>query len=528
MITLRYLQHRLEPYALNDTHVDDAYACPEHIEVLEDQSILRVDRTYLGTKESASLLANIPAEPGCVILLAGDGTDPTPKALPQGCVVLAFSCSLTQLLNTVSRASATMHEYRNAFQALSEERKGTQAIIELASNLAHHAAFLFDYNNRIVSTDGVGAKDYLAGLVSKAGSLPQDIYENLFDSDPLHMHGLLSIPEKNVTLYAQKLLYHEQVASVLVLEVTDDQSEIDYFALCSYAMDCVRSHLLFSGLSLFGTKGQNFQQCWSTIMKGKLVGNEDIREALSHMPCAISTFFQTGIVVFPAHKEIPYYYVMARLREIFPKTNIAVYNGDIALLFSFDTRSFHRDILMQDELEELLETFDAYMAISNGTRDLTALKRLYGLSRQTALLARQLQNKPGKRFVDYEDYSMYSVIDLCAQQFKALYDSDDIIYLIHPSVILLSRYDAKHKSNLRDVLYYYLLNDRNLVKTAACTYMHRNTVLNKLKKINELIDLDLEDGQLRQRLTFSCQLILYYERVMHLELKLEIPHQSTK
>ena len=86
-------------------------------------------------------------------------------------------------------------------------------------------------------------------------------------------------------------------------------------------------------------------------------------------------------------------------------------------------------------------------------------------------------------------------------------------------MIHLTRYDRQHNNNLRDVLYYYLLNDRNLVKTAAATYMHRNTVINKMSKIMDLIHLDLEDGNLRQRLMLSCQFIRYYEKVMEREFR---------
>ena len=57
------------------------------------------------------------------------------------------------------------------------------------------------------------------------------------------------------------------------------------------------------------------------------------------------------------------------------------------------------------------------------------------------------------------------------------------------------------------------------VQTAAATYMHRNTVINKVNKIMELLDLDLEDGNLRQRLILSCQFIRYYENVMNREFR---------
>lgn len=99
-----------------------------------------------------------------------------------------------------------------------------------------------------------------------------------------------------------------------------------------------------------------------------------------------------------------------------------------------------------------------------------------------------------ERIFAYEDYSMYYIIDLCAQQYMETHKNNDLIYLIHPSIIKIGRYDAQHNTNLREVLYFYLLCGCNLLCTAKVMYMHCNTILNKLNKINEIIQIPLEDG----------------------------------
>ena len=92
---------------------------------------------------------------------------------------------------------------------------------------------------------------------------------------------------------------------------------------------------------------------------------------------------------------------------------------------------------------------------------------------------------------------MYSVLDLCSQRFCQLYGNMDIIYLAHPIIIHLLRYDQKHGTNLREVLYQYLASDRNLKATAQILYMHRNTVSNKLNLIQKTCPVNFDDGELR-------------------------------
>ena len=101
-----------------------------------------------------------------------------------------------------------------------------------------------------------------------------------------------------------------------------------------------------------------------------------------------------------------------------------------------------------------------------------------------------------------------------------LHHHDDLIYLIHPSIIKICRYDATHKTNLRDVLFYYLLCGCSLNRTAAAMYMHRNTVLNKLNRINEITEIPLEDGYTQQRMIMSCIIMRYYEDYLHLSIRL--------
>ncbi len=72
-----------------------------------------------------------------------------------------------------------------------------------------------------------------------------------------------------------------------------------------------------------------------------------------------------------------------------------------------------------------------------------------------------------------------------------------------------------------EVLYHNLIYSGNIQRTADALYMHRNTVLNKLKKIQELIQLDLSDGLLCQQLLLSCQLAEYQEKVLKQPLNLE-------
>lgn len=263
-----------------------------------------------------------------------------------------------------------------------------------------------------------------------------------------------------------------------------------------------------------------FRRCWQDIADRRITGNQQIREEIARTGFPLKSFVRPAVITFTGDPNAASRAeLMTKLQELFPDVNIMEWQKEVLLFLTYSERSFHIE-LPEENLSELLGQYDAWLCVGNGTRNLTVLPLLFNLSRQGSTLGRKLELYKGQRIFLLEEYSVYCAIDLCAQHYMQIHRSDDIIYLVHPAVIHLTRYDMEHNTNLRDVLFYYLRNDRNLLKTSAETFMHRNTVINKVKRIQELVDLDLEDGRLRQRLIFSCQVIRYYENVLKLRLKL--------
>ncbi len=190
--------------------------------------------------------------------------------------------------------------------------------------------------------------------------------------------------------------------------------------------------------------------------------------------------------------------LFSELSAVFPDCNVSVFENKIIVLYTRSSRYVKLPRSIEKALEEFLNKYNAIASVGTPFRD--------------------YKNK--SRIFNEDDFGPYFIIDLCARKYEELFSSNDIIYLVHPGLIALSRYDLKHTTNLRDLLYCYLSNDRNLSRTAKEMFMHRNTVLNKLSKIREIIDDDLDNYAVRFRLTFSFMIIKYYEQFKNLKLHL--------
>jgi len=105
-----------------------------------------------------------------------------------------------------------------------------------------------------------------------------------------------------------------------------------------------------------------------------------------------------------------------------------------------------------------------------------------------------------------------SSISLCIDHvweylFDQLEDIVSISQLFHPAVITLADYDRKKNAQLLLTLYVYLSNERSLSLSADKLFVHRNTLLYRLHRISELVNVDLTKEEVRAHIILSYRMM---------------------
>lgn len=103
---------------------------------------------------------------------------------------------------------------------------------------------------------------------------------------------------------------------------------------------------------------------------------------------------------------------------------------------------------------------------------------------------------PDIQIYTFEDYGMYVM-------FRTVSDIEDLSRYLHPALPKLAEYDRKNGTNLELTLHTYLKNSCSTTNTAKALYLHRNSVIYRLRRIEELCDIDLDDTDARFRLRLS-------------------------
>ncbi|MGI6077207.1 MAG: PucR family transcriptional regulator [Fastidiosipilaceae bacterium] len=84
-----------------------------------------------------------------------------------------------------------------------------------------------------------------------------------------------------------------------------------------------------------------------------------------------------------------------------------------------------------------------------------------------------------------------------------------------PLIVKLSDYDRENDAQLSKTFYYYLLYNRSLQQTAKTLFIHRNTVSFRINKVEQILDINLNNDSLCQRILLSMKIVFFFESLMH-------------
>ena len=106
-----------------------------------------------------------------------------------------------------------------------------------------------------------------------------------------------------------------------------------------------------------------------------------------------------------------------------------------------------------------------------------------------------------------EDYGIYAM-------FRTVSKTENLSRYLHPALPILSDYDSRNGTQLELTLYTYLKCACSTTETADTLFLHRNSVIYRLHRIEDLCDIDLSDTDtgFRLRLSFAISYVINQRR----------------
>lgn len=190
-------------------------------------------------------------------------------------------------------------------------------------------------------------------------------------------------------------------------------------------------------------------------------------------------------------------YMLYQLKQCYPR-QLSLLKEDVLLLILYGLGEKEDTDNIQSRIGKILMPFNARCGVSRRFSDLFQLE-VYRFQAEQSL--RIGMNTTKDRFVySYDDYAMPIILaGAMAGTVKSNW--------LSPAITRVADYDRDNGTNYLDTLEVYVMEICSNAKTVEKLHIHRNTLLYRLNKIEEIIGLPITDPEQYTHLLLSFQML---------------------
>ncbi len=519
MFTIPILLFSLRPFLERAVTSASKLDSVEGILLLADDVPLSPKYIYIGTPETVvNAINRLPSSRPITLLSAGNSEQLAEVGQKTDINLFVFSLPVVSLYNKVQHELSRYFNWIKSLNDIIFSDCGIQKLAEKGFEMIGYPVMILNMGFKLlggcVSDD---CDDPLLLELMRNGFLSYESVCALVDEETQLTNPLapkieyISTRTGNRTI-VRRIYYNGNLIARVIVTLKGPGGDEYYSQLTTDLAEYVQNYFLNTKTSQYMASTE-IGTLISDLIEFRLTDPEELEHRLKLVPSmAVDKYYHTLVMSFEERtKAIPWNYVISQIEQIFPHSSITVYRNDIIIL----AKKLRHNMALsfdREKLMEILRFYDAFLAIGNYSKFLTSLRPIYIQTKAAIRLGKVFRSNPEERIFKYEDYSVYHAIDLCADAAHNGYHNGNLIYLCHPALIVLERYDKKYSTNLKETLYVYLTNDCNTVKAAKAMYVHRNTMYYKINKIEELIGQKLDNGMFKERLLFSFYVLEYQEK----------------
>ncbi|MBQ8662742.1 MAG: helix-turn-helix domain-containing protein [Eubacterium sp.] len=248
---------------------------------------------------------------------------------------------------------------------------------------------------------------------------------------------------------------------------------------------------------LRNNKGYNYEHYLRDLLDGKIATNKNFMDRMNYFNADFSgNFFCLVVEGARSGNLVDIKHIRNQFENKLSNTKSLIYGDQLVVLFCMG----NKQNLSKEDLKKataICVDQGIYAGLSNQFSNITEIHDYYKQALRSIEIGIQYKNTPG--MFRYQDYFMQHMMNLFIQKESAK-------TYCHPAMRTLLEYDEENQTQLADSLIEWIKCERNASAAADAMQIHRNTMIYRLKKIEELVTIDYDDIKERQYLALSHEL----------------------
>lgn len=243
------------------------------------------------------------------------------------------------------------------------------------------------------------------------------------------------------------------------------------------------------------------------LINGRLKNAEDLRKYSETLHISLRGNFHLYRIDFNNLSNVPLNFAFVTLDRLVQERFFFLYGDHIIVIADDSRKEIHEE--RQNQYMKFLEDFSASCSISSSFHSLAELPRAYDQASVAhefgnlfANAAKPLYYKYSHKFYDYLDFAECDVI-------RKYQDCTGCLPIHFPKLLQLLQEDKDKGTNYAQTLCCFLRHERVVNDTANELYLHRNSIINRIERLEKSLDIDLNDYATRSALLFTFRVIDY-------------------
>lgn len=282
------------------------------------------------------------------------------------------------------------------------------------------------------------------------------------------------------------LVNEKVVASALTIQ--KDFQQKPYYI---YQLDFFMQHLETYFNQKWSKKKKNtteYEELLLRLISGENISPQRLKDIVKTIPSLkYENDYMLCKIFYPDTNALAPGFACWSIRNTFPQAKVFLYQDSIFMLYSpLDNGQFMED----SQLESLIQIFQGQRLVLGCSNSFYHLSELNIAADQcsTAIELGTLFDKKESNIYYFRDNFLQYLL-------RELKKTTSFSMIRSFEYEKLSLYDKEHNSNLCDVVMSYIQNGFNINQTSQAIFLHRNTVLKKLKQATDIMNLDLTNYQ---------------------------------
>ncbi len=407
-----------------------------------------------------------------------------------GDIILLNTDDIYEVFNEMQEMLEFYNEWEMQIMRLIEENASVNSILEATMHMLGYGLVLTDASHFMLGEVRMDNKDRSYRL--PGGRLSDDTITYINQVLQEHVHDRLPFPgPRDDELDLVRNFFDGDVV-IGWLVVLDIENEANPEALNQLTESFCRLLEFWFRINKDSLRLSNQAGVFSDILEGKETDEDRILSRINGIGWAGAPEMQLAKIDFSEENLFNRSYLLRTIPSTFAGSYVFRFQDELLMIINHSyPRKDNSARRLMDELSDFAVRYRASIGLSYPFRDAQNLLNYY----EQANIALQFGGgEPGK---------VYTCEDHAAAYIKSLLRKNLRTDISHQALDILSAHDEKKGTDYYHTLGAYLLMNCDQTRTAEYLHIHRNSLIYRINRIQELLDIDLNDDNLRLYILMS-------------------------